>query len=247
MTSEGRLGLLGDWREVPPPHTLALQWCLIYVCSLFSYCRLLFAHHEIANSAIWGLGAKSLSQSRLAERKCDGCRSAESKRDHNSPSPKTTYNQKGRRLKDVWDYGLISWAVQNICHHENKISITIWSRVLNEEHSSQSSKRMLSGGSYCGFCLCLVVVSFVTLSVVVSQMSLCDVICSSSPLPPSIFHLTVSCQGITTVVMCSIFWHISLIVDLHFWYWFSTSIFTVIRQYNSVILEVLHFARIFFG
>lgn len=141
---------------MPPPHRLALQWCLIYVCSLFPCCRLLFAHHEIANSAIWGLGAKSLSQSRLAECKCDGCRSAEPKRDQNSSSPKTTYNRRGRRLKDVWDYGLISWAVQNICHHEDKISITIWSRVLNEEHSSQSSKRMLSGGSYCGFCLCLV-------------------------------------------------------------------------------------------
>lgn len=162
-TSEGRLGLLGDWREVPPPPRLGLQWCLIYVCSLFSHCGLLFAHHEAANPAMRRLGAKSLSQSGLAERERDGCRSAEPRVDQNSSSPGKTYNRRGGRLRDGQDYGLISWAVQNICHHESKISTS--------ENSSQSSKRMLRGGSSSGFC-CALFVSFVTLSVVVSQMFL---------------------------------------------------------------------------
>lgn len=43
-TSEGRLGLLGDWREVPLPHSLSLQWCLVDGGSLFFSCGLFLAH-----------------------------------------------------------------------------------------------------------------------------------------------------------------------------------------------------------
>lgn len=89
---------------------------------------------------------KSLSQSGLAERERGGCRSAEPRIDQNSSSPGKTYNRRGGRLRDGQDYGLISWAAQNICHHESKISTS--------ENSSQSSKRMLRGGFFLWFLLC---------------------------------------------------------------------------------------------
>lgn len=73
-TSEGRIGLLGDWREVPPPPSVwECGGVCFNDCSLFPPVVSLWYLMMVPVNKIWLPSAESLNQCRLAEDKCDSC------------------------------------------------------------------------------------------------------------------------------------------------------------------------------